>query len=82
MKLKKKKALSLGEALEIIQEGRIELLGILRMQMGICRRIAEDKDRWSAGTRMLARTLVPQIQSEIHELKIEVENERLGELPF
>ena len=77
----KRQGLSLGEAQEMGLECRIETIGVLRCMMGTFKRISKNK-RLPASTRILARTLVPQIENEIHELKIRIENEKLGEMSF
>jgi hypothetical protein len=78
----RRKLLSPDEAREVSSKCLIEHIGALRGLMGLCKRVAKNKDRWPPETRMLAKTLVPQIENEIHELKIGIENEKLGEIPF
>lgn len=79
--MKKKMVLSSDECMAAFQESRIETMGVLRCEMGLCKRIATS-DKWDIKTRALAMSLMPEILNEIHDLKIEIENERLKEVPF
>ena len=77
------KLLCLDEIAKMMQGERLELLQILGLQFGLCKRIAKS-DKWETKTRALAASLMPEILNEIHDLKIEAENERLkgNQVPF
>jgi len=63
------------------QQVGIESLEILTELMGACKRISAN-DRYDRALRDRARGLIPQILSEIYDVKMELENARFEKVPF
>jgi uncharacterized metal-binding protein len=77
----KNRFLTLDEITYECTKAKIDLLGILREMHGTVLRIAA-KDNYNSKLRALAKDTAAGIMNEIHELKIELEGDALGEVPF